>query len=174
MVCIMRQGRQTDSQTVRQPDDRSGWQVAVSTGTPQRRECFRDHVLRLHNSAHERRLRGSPGAQCTFETTAQFLFSPNTEKTSPVECDLLLRQFSNKPVFKHVYLSRVKGVTTKHGVDKKFYVGKCVTQNWGTPWNFVSRRLRLRKSFYKSVISASYYITSESPANLPLIFLATS
>lgn len=145
MVCIMRQ----DRQRVRQPDDRSGRQVAVSTGTPQSRECFRGHVLRLYNSAHERRWRGYPGAQCSFEITAQFLFSPNTEKKSPFECDLLLRQFSNKPVFNHVYLSVVEGITTKHGVDRKIYVGKCVTQNWGSLWNFESRRLRLRKPFYK-------------------------
>ena len=127
MVCIMCQDRHTDRQRVRQPDDRSGRQIAVSTGNPQRRECFRDHVLRLHNSVHERRLHGYPGTQCTFETTVQFL--PKTEKKSPFECDLLLRQFSNKPVFKQVYFSRVKGVTTNHGVDRKFYVQKRVTQN---------------------------------------------
>jgi len=42
-----------DRQTVRQPDDRLGRQVAVSTGIPQRRECFRDQVLRLHNSIED-------------------------------------------------------------------------------------------------------------------------
>jgi hypothetical protein len=83
MVCIMRQDRQSD---------RSGRKVAVSTGTPQRRECFRDYVLRLNNSEHERRLRGYHGAQYMFETSAQFLFSPNTGNKSAFECDLLLRQ----------------------------------------------------------------------------------
>jgi hypothetical protein len=97
MFCFMRQDRQSDDRSVRQ--------VAVSTGTPQRRECFRDYVLRINNSAHKRRLRGYHGAQFTFETNAHFLFSPNTEKKSPFECDLLLRQFSRKPVFKKTFIS---------------------------------------------------------------------